>query len=374
MKLFRLVDLFHRFNRFLGKRRQEPAGVLLLSCGGLGDTVLFSHVLPKFMMLAQEGETVTVLMRKDGAKTSFLFPDPVLTLEIDFNNLRRIRYRKKILNQLYKSNYRLVIHSDFLRHPDLDEALVAATGAPEKTAMKPRSWPKHDKALYRNLSLYSLVFDSGPSIKDKVLRWNDFANWLCGTNSPAPMAITPAQQLPVAASKKRPLVLIQPFSAITQKQSPVTLYQSIIESLAKNAEVRITGAPGDLDQNPDYRPLLDIPNVTFDDATFEGIVPSLQAADLVISVDTAMMHLAVAVGAPTICLASAAYVGEIVPYAPEITPDNVRFLYHGMPCEGCLGDCHLPTDQNMYPCIARLGEEAVLAIVKELMTPEAEPL
>jgi hypothetical protein len=85
------------------------------------------------------------------------------------------------------------------------------------------------------------------------------------------------------------------------------------------------------------------------------------------------MHLAVAAGAPTLCLASAAYVGEIVPYAPAITPDNVRFLYQSMPCEGCLGDCHLPTEQNMYPCLARLSEETVLATVKELMTPEAKP-
>jgi hypothetical protein len=86
-----------------------------------------------------------------------------------------------------------------------------------------------------------------------------------------------------------------------------------------------------------------------------------------------MMHLAVAAGASTLCLASAAYVGEIVPYAPEITPDNVRFLYQSMPCEGCLGDCHLPTEQNMYPCLARLSKETVLATVKELMAQEAKP-
>jgi ADP-heptose:LPS heptosyltransferase len=374
VKLFRLVDLLHHFNRLVGKRLRKPTGVLLLSCGGLGDTILFSHVLPRFATLAQEGETLTVLMRKDGAKTSFLFPGRVTTLVIDFKKLRRVRYRKKVFNQLYKSNYRLVIHSDFLRHPDLDEALVAATGAPEKAAMEPRSWPKHDKALNRNRALYSHLFDSGPSLKDKVLRWNDFANWLCGTNSPAPMAITPSEQLPTAAIKKNSLVMIQPFSAVVQKQSPVALYQSIIKNLARNTDVRITGTSDDLDQNPDYRLLLDIPNVNFDDSTFEGIMPSLQAADLVISVDTAMMHLAVASGTPTICLASAAYVGEIVPYAPEITPDNVRFLYQSMPCQGCLGDCHLPTEQNMYPCISRLNKKTVLATVKKLMTPEEKPV
>ncbi|MBT7769205.1 MAG: lipopolysaccharide heptosyltransferase family protein [Rhodospirillales bacterium] len=367
MKLFRLIDRLHRFTRSFGPDRGEPSGVLLLNCGGLGDTVLFSHVLPKFMALANKGETATVLMRNDGAKTSFLFPKSVSTLTVDFKQLRRLGYRKKILNQLYQANYRMVVHTDFLRHPDLDEALVAAADAPETAAMEPRSWPKYDKALSRNRALYRRLYGSGPALKDKILRWNDFANWLCGTDSPAPKALTPTEQLPEPATKSGPLVLIQPFSAVKLKQSPVALYKKIIQALPEGTDIRLTGAPGDLNSNPDYRPLLDLPGVTFDDSTFEGIMPALRAADLVISVDTAMMHLAVAAGAPTLCLGSAAYVGEIVPYAPETTPPNVRFLYQTMPCEGCLGDCSLPLDRGMFHCVAQLSEETVLAAVREML-------
>ena len=93
----------------------------------------------------------------------------------------------------------------------------------------------------------------------------------------------------------------------------------------------------------------------------------LRAAKLVISVDTALMHLAVAVGAPTLCLASAAFVGEIVPYDPAIAPDNVRFIYHSMPCEGCLGDCILPAERGMFPCVARLDEGRIIAEVQSLI-------
>jgi ADP-heptose:LPS heptosyltransferase len=367
VKLFRLIDRFQRFTRSFGPDRGKPSGVLLLNCGGLGDTILFSHVLPKFMALANEGETVTVLMRKDGAKTSFLFPKSVSTLSVDFKQLRHPGYRKQIRSQLYQANYRLVVHTDFLRHPDLDEALVAATNAPESAAMEPRSWPKYDKALKQNRTLYQRIYESGPPLKDKILRWKDFANWLCGTDSPAPKVQTPTDRLPEPAVKSGTLVLIHPFSAVKLKQSPVALYEKIIGTLPEGTDIRLTGAPGDLDDNPDYRPLLDLAGVTFDSSTFEGILPVLRAADLVISVDTAMMHLAVAVATPTLCLASAAYVGEIVPYAPETTPANVRFLYQTMPCEGCLGDCSLPPDQGMYHCVARLSEEAVLAAVREML-------
>ena len=82
------------------------------------------------------------------------------------------------------------------------------------------------------------------------------------------------------------------------------------------------------------------------------------------------MHLAVAVGAPTLCLASAAFVGEIVPYDPAIRPDNVRFIYHSMPCEGCLGDCVLPAEDGMFPCVAGLDEETIIVAVGEMMAAE----
>ena len=128
----------------------------------------------------------------------------------------------------------------------------------------------------------------------------------------------------------------------------------------------------DLDANGEFKALLDLPGVTFDDRVFEDLVPMLRGARLVVSVDTALMHLAVAVGAPTLCLASAAYVGEIVPYDPAITPPNARFVHHPMPCEGCLGVCVLPAENGMFPCVARLDEEQILAAARSMMADPAE--
>ena len=105
----------------------------------------------------------------------------------------------------------------------------------------------------------------------------------------------------------------------------------------------------------------------FDGVSFEALAPRLRAASLVITADTAAMHLAVAVGAPTLCLASAAYVGEIVPYAPEITPANAHFIYTPMDCQSCLGTCVYPADAGMYPCVAAIDEVQVLAKVDEIL-------
>jgi len=367
IKSFRIMDWWLTRRRRRMPRPGAANGVLIISAGGLGDTVLFAHVVGRFIALAREAEPVTVLLRADAMKVAFLLPPATAVVGVDFRRLGRdLGYRRRVTDDIFRAHYRLVVHTDYLRHPDLDEALVAAAMAPEVAAMEPRRWRKYDARLKANRRLYTRLYDSGGAHLDKVARWTRFAGWLAGRDSPPPVALLPAARL-AAPARDGPAVVMQPFSAVKRKQSPPALWRRIIAALPRGTSIAITGAPGDLDANPDFKPLLDLPGVRFDDSSFAQLVPLLRAAKLVVSVDTALMHLAIAVGAPTLCLASAAFVREIVPYDPAIAPPNARFVYHSMPCEGCLGDCILPAENGMFPCVARLEEERIVGEVRAML-------
>ncbi len=339
----------------------ERSGILIIAAGGLGDAVLFSHVFPRFAALAEDGEPVTLLLRSDAAKMGFLFPDAEIKA-IDFKRLgKSYLYRRKMCAGLRRAKYRLVVSADYLRHPKLDEALVKAAAAEEALAMAPRSWSKYDSLLAKNRALYTRLFDSGEDHVDKVLRWSRFADWLTGESAPPPILRFDDNR--VQGSQ----IVLVPFSAVAEKQSPADLYQKIIDILPGGSPVVIAGAPGELENNPGFETLLDHANVSYDDSDFERLAPTLASARLVISVDTATMHLAISLGAPTLCLASAAYVGEIVPYADEITPDNAHFIYTPMDCQGCLGSCIHPLQDGRFRCVAELDEAAILAKVCELL-------
>jgi hypothetical protein len=345
-------------------------GVFIISSGGLGDTVLFAHVAERFAALAREGEPVTVALRSDALKMAFLLPPAVAVVGIDFKRFGRdLNYRRRLTDDLFRAHYRLVVHTDHRRHPDLDEALVAAAMATEAVAMEPRPWRKYDARLHANRRLYARLFDSGGAHIDKLVRWARFADWLVGGANPPPLARLPAARL-AAPVTDGPAVVMQPFSAVKRKQSPPALWRHIIAALPEGTPVAITGAPGDLDANPEFKALLELPGVRFDGSGFADLVPVLRGARLVVSVDTALMHLAVAVGAPTLCLASAAFVGEIVPYDPAVAPPNARFVYHSMPCEGCLGDCVLPAENGMFPCVARLDADRIAGEVRTILAAE----
>lgn len=364
-RLLQRADILARFVGNPKGEGEQRSGILLISAGGLGDTVLFALVLPRFLSLAAEGETVTVLLRSDAAKMTFLFPPGVQVRTVDFKRFgRQGRYRLTTLAEMRDAHYRMVISADFLRHPYLDEALIRACACPETFAMEPRSWPKHDRALTHNRRLYSRLFDSGPARRDKVLRWTAFADWLTGSIAPPPLIRLPESVLPPPVPPERPTVMMQPFSAVTQKQSPPSLYRALMDALP-DYDFVLLGAPNDLTRSPEFIDLLD--RASFDPAPFRELLPRLRGASLVVSVDTALMHLAAASGVPTLCLASAAYVGEIVPYADDTKPDNVMFVTCLMPCEGCLGACDRPEENGMYPCVGRINHDMVIHMARILL-------
>jgi len=349
-------------------RKASRSDVLIISSGGIGDTILFAGVFPRFRELVKEGESLVLLLRNDAAKVGFLFGKKVKIFSVDYNLLTKDSlYRKNICRNLFNSCFRLVISTDFLRHPKRDDLLVKACQAPETYAMEPRPWPKYDSLLKKNRVLYKHLFDSGPLLFDKVLRWSGYADWLTGKYKLPQKIGLPKEILPPSKITKRPVVIFIPFSAVKKKQSPASLFIAIANKISINYDIIISCAPGELTNNPTFGPLLNRINVFLDESSFENLVPALRSARLVISADTAGMHLAAAVGTKTLCLASAAYVGEIIPYAPEISPDNVFFIYTAMECQSCLGNCIHPTESGMLPCINRISQFEVIDKVEKLL-------
>jgi ADP-heptose:LPS heptosyltransferase len=364
----RLFDLVDGLVALRGRWRKRPGdGILLVSSGGLGDTILFSLAVGRFIELARDGEAVDVVVRSDTAVAAFLFPERVNVISVDYRRfLRQPFYRLRTCLKLQDGGYRVAVSTDHLRLPTVDDALVMACAAEEAYALEPRTWPKHDSRLHRNRRRYDRWIVPSAGMAHRMVRWIELINGLTGRDDPPPLVRFDDNNLPPPAGLARPTVVLHPFSAIRERQHGPALFDEIIAALPKDVDVVVSAGPGDLERNPDFRVLLEGARVSVDEDGLEAKAALLRAARLVVSVDTSILHLAVGVGAPTVCLASAAHVVDSIPYDSRMIPDNVTFFYHDMPCRGCLGSCTLALEDGRYPCIARLDRDQVLEKVREL--------
>ncbi|MGE5546931.1 MAG: glycosyltransferase family 9 protein [Solirubrobacterales bacterium] len=344
------------------KRPTAPSGILLVSARGPAEMVFLAAVLPRFMRLSQDGEPVTLLLRSDAMGMTFLFPRALRLLKVDFGRLAQAGYRWQTFRKLYLANYRMVVSLDHRREVDPDEMLIAAARAAETVAMQAAG-----ARAGRSPARYTRLFDAGPARQDKILRWSRYADFVTGWRMPPSLALMPGHRLPEAARLEVPTVVLFPFSGVAGRQLRPELWTAILDALPKAWHARIACHQADLDRNPQYQGLQARPHVTVDTSGFDHLASVLRGARMVIGADTAGTHLSILLGVPTLCLASAAFVGAGTPYDDAIRPANAHFLFTPMECQGCLGRCPLPAVDGMFPCVARLEREAVLAAVGDMI-------
>ena len=365
MKIATLLDPVLRLYLRYRKRKRRAEGVLLVSSRGPAEMVFLSAVLPRFMRLGMLDETVTLLCRPDAAGMSFLFPRFLKLRRIDFRRLDELDYRWKNFIDLHAQHYRLIVSLDYIRDHMKDEALILAADPAETAGMVPPPFKRNFRQrMTESEGVFDILFDSGPVRQDQIVRWSKFADEIMDDRQQPDLALLPDSQLPPAESIPDTVVLF-PFSAVKQRQLPVENWRLLVSVIPEHWQVRVAGHRDDFDRNPEYMSLMSQPNVRAETSGFERLASILMGSRLVVGIDTAGLHLAVLLGVPTMCLASAAYVGAGVPYDDRVVPGNVQFVYVPMECQGCLGRCKFPLENGMYKCVNAIDTDQVMAFVRD---------
>lgn len=349
----------------------EKRGLLLVSSGGLGDTMLFSLMVARYRKLVDPDEPVWVIVRHESAGLDFLFPDDVTLIPIHYRNfIRKPLYRLDVSKQILELGARIAISTDHLRLPTVDDVLVLASGADERYALSPRSWPKHDAALQAHREWYTEWVEPEPEMAHRLVRWWELVNSLLGNIEDVPKVRFDPALLPDTRPPSRPEIILHPFSSNPDREPDSEIFIEIANTFADDYQIVMTAAPNDLKRAPRHQPLADHPAVELDTSDLKSKAARLRGASLVVSVDTSVMHLAVGAGATTLCLASAAHIRDSVPYDSRMTPDNVTFMVPEIDCAGCLGQCIYPLENGRYRCLGQLTPDNVLPRVREILAAQ----
>ena len=324
------------------------------------------------MRLVGENEPITLILRRESAGGAFLFPDGVKVVGVDYRRfIRNAGYRWRISRDVRRLGARVAVCADHLRLPTVSDALIRASAATDRFALVPKPWPKHDIALNLNRQHYTRWITPDPAMQHRLIRWWELVNDLTGKAEPPPLVALDPRRLPPALPAPRPRVVIHPFSAVAEREAAPEIFQALARAFADDYEVVVSAGPGDLVRAPRHQALVDIPGVRVDTGSVEAKAALLRGAALCVSVDSSIMHLAVGVGTPTLCVASAAHIVDSVPYDPSMTPENVRFLVPEIDCAGCLGNCIHSFQDGRYVCLAQHTPETVIAAAQDMLASAA---
>lgn len=164
------------------------------------------------------------------------------------------------------------------------------------------------------------------------------------------------------ADSKRPRVALQPGAAYgPAKRWAAERFAEVARSLAaRGCTVAVLGGPADVEAVRGVReaaPVLDLAG-----RTSVGVLAALlELADLVVTNDTGPMHLAAAVGTPTVAVFGSTSPTWTAPYG-----ERHRVVQHVVPCAPCFRrDCNIG-----YLCLegvaaSRVTDEAVASLAAE---------
>ena len=364
----KICDQLHRIKRINVERSKNPSGVLLISSGGLGDSILFSLIAPHFGALAVDGEKITVVMQHSSAAVEFLFPDTFEILPLNYRKfIRQPIYRYSFIDKIFSRNFRLAISTDHLRLPTVDDTLIMAADAQQSFALYPRSWPKHDDLLLENRSVYTNWIEPAQGTAHRMIRWTELASALLNREVVTPKVCFDEHLMPILKKSGSSYIVFHPFSNEAERNFSLATWLKLAENLSGGREIILSAGPSDLEKYPEFKSLASLPSIEINTQELKEKLALFRGAQLVITVDTSVLHLAVGCGANTLCLASAAHAIDSIPYDERICPDNVTFLIEDMPCAGCLGNCIHPLVSGRYACIDAITPDQIVKKALEIV-------
>ncbi|CAA6605181.1 ADP-heptose--LPS heptosyltransferase 2 [Rhodospirillaceae bacterium LM-1] len=368
--MFRPLDLVVRYWPVFKK----PKGLLAVRMDGIGDMVLFrralDHYAPAFGIDKQD---ITVLgCASWGGITSEVFKGYKCRIIDEHAFERKPFYRFKEALWVRKQGFAVAVSDIFFRKALTADSLVWFSAAPLKVMSKPYISDATKGEFSYYLSESVRVVDTGPYPTHEIIRHFDFVSQLAGRSIAPEAPRIDWRNAPLTVFDGPPYVVLNFGSNEPGRRWPFEAYLVVANRLLDlGYRVAFTGgSDAERARQPEMRRVLNRPGVIdmIGRTNLPTLLDLMKSALAVLSNDTGPAHLSVALGTPTVVVVGGGHFGSFVPYPPEATPANARFVYREMDCYHCFWRCtKRATKEDVFPCIEAVPVDDVWRELSQLL-------
>ncbi|OQP59961.1 hypothetical protein A3860_35555 [Niastella vici] len=305
-----------------GKRKHNPSSVLIIKSEQIGDYILFRNCLPWYRTIPGfEDHSFTLCGNSAFKSLALQFDAQHVDGFVWFDRtkfLTSMRYKFRIMRTIYKEGFEVVINTNYSRHPQLDDLLSFATGAAQKIAMEAnlthrKKWQTwlYDKHYTRIIGLPVQNFFEF----DRNIRFIETLS-----QQSLSIALTlEKDKLPPTPVAAKGFIIIFPSSSEPVKIWNIENFIGIGKYCAetKNKKIILVGH-GKTDEMLNNKFKAALPLNIQEDYTnrlsLTELCKLVSQADLVITNDTAILHMGAAQQVPTIGLYTGTHFARFGPY------------------------------------------------------------
>ena len=324
-----------------------------------------------------QGKHVTLLANagwKSWAAEFGIF-DEVLGLE-DQRFRRNLRYRFEISRRIRQAGFETVVQAAYTRLLAGGDSVVRMTGA--RNRIGHIGTFEHGLGIDRMIGdpWYTSLIPTDPDLQGEMLRNAAFVRALTGTGYKAKVANL-RTSLTLAGPEAldaelcgRPYFVLFPGATFAGRLWPVERYLELAKRLhASTGWVGvICGGRSESEQAALMCARSEAPLLNWVGRTsLTQLAAVLAKAVLLAGNETSAVHIAAAVGTPTVCIVGGGHYGRFMPYSVEETDERPLPVAaaHRMPCFHCNWRCvYHPAKGSPVPCIEEVSVNAAWEAVE----------
>lgn len=341
-------------------------GVLVVKLDAIGDFVLWSSCAHQLRRL-YPSQRIVLLANAAWAPIAGHLPYWDDVLPVDVRRLTvDVRYRLGMIRRIRAQRFDIAMQPTFSRHFLTGDPMVRASGAPQRigsfgdlSILQP--WEKRIADRW-----YTQLLPVEMNGRTELELHADFVSQLAGQALPPALPHLPPLGVPrPPATPAQPYFIVFPGASWTGRQWPVASFIETVSGIHASTGWLpvLCGSAGERGlceaiASGSAMATLNLAGQT----SMPDFVELTRSAAFLLGNDTSGVHVAAAVGTPSICILGGGHFGRFHPYPSRIGGAIPVVAHHPMPCFNCNWHCTQPHAPNgAVPCVSGVSAASVLA-------------
>jgi len=354
----------------------QTGDVLVVRLDAIGDFVLWLRAASR-LRERYPSQRITLVANALWAPLASQLPywDEVVAIEVKRFETSFF-YRWRCLRKVRRRAFAVAVQPTYSRTIGAD-SVVRATRASERVGSVGDLTNLSPKQKWLSDRWYTRLVPAGAKDLTEIERNHEFMQGL-SISSPetAHYRMPEVAELPARLRFGAPYVVVFPGASWSGRQWPAASFARVIDAFVRTHDLRfvLCGSAQEHELCDEVASLCIDPPANLAGATsLPEFCELTRNARLLIGNETSAVHIAAAVGTPSVCLLGGGHFGRFVPYPDMAGAPKPETVYERMPCFGCNWTCRLPhVPGDATPCVAAVSPDAVIAAAAQaLRTPIA---